>query len=175
MGTGDGTFAYRMAKAQPETLVIGIDSNCENLSEISRKALQKPAKGGLENILFGQLALEQAPGELIGIADSLSVILPWGTLLKAVALPDSLYLKNLAALCKPKAVITILFGYGSADQKMVATLDAGFAVKTKTVPLKTIQELPSRWAKKLAFSGKERVFVKVEGHSRIDSIQHMSS
>ena len=183
MGTGDGTFAYRMAKTQPDTLVIGVDSNIENLREISRKASLKPAKGGLGNVLFGQLPLEQAPGELIGLADSISVILPWGTLLRAVALPETESLQKLAALCKPRAKVTLLFGYGSQDQNIVQSLglpalgdtnclgslystlyrDAGFDVKFQNIPLEIVRDLPSSWAKKLAYSGKNRIFVKAEG------------
>lgn len=186
MGTGDGVFAYRMAKAQPDTLVIGLDSNAENLRDISHKASLKPTKGGLQNVMFGQVSLEEAPGELAGLADSVSVILPWGALLGAVARPDLESLLKLAALCKPNAKVTILYGYGLQDQSMITSLGlpalrgqnsdylqsrfgssylaSGFKMKFQYVSVETVRDLPSRWAKKLAFSGQDRVFVRIEGH-----------
>lgn len=185
MGTGDGAYAYQLAKNQPGTLVIGTDSNADNLRENSHKAARKPSKGGLSNILFGQLALEQAPGELEGIADSLSVLLPWGSLLQAVAQPKVDSLARLRCLCKTNADLLVVFGYSrAADPSMVEELnlpllidewihgllvrsymEAGFKVRARWASAKEIQELPTTWAKKLAFSGKNRLFVKVEGRA----------
>ncbi len=184
MGTGDGTYAYRLARSQSVILVIGLDSNAENLREISHKAGLKESKGGLSNLLLGQLSLEQSPGELFSLADSISVLLPWGSLLKTVALPDLGLLDNLRKLGKPGATLTMIFGYSpAADPGQVKELglpvlntqflqghlkssyqEAGFSVRVKEIPVEEIKKLPSRWAKKLAFSGKTRTFVKIQGH-----------
>lgn len=183
MGTGDGGYAYQLAKNRPGTLVIGTDSNADNLRDISHKAARKPSKGGLPNILFGQIVLEQAPGELAGFADSLSVLLPWGSLLQAVACPNIEALARLRSLCKTNADLLIIFGYSPmTDARMVQELElpsltdewihgslvhcfleANFKVRAKRISTKEIQELPTTWAKKLAFSGKDRTFVKIEG------------
>jgi len=182
-GTGDGTYAYRFARQYSDTLVIGVDSNAENLREISHKAGQKESKGGLSNLLLGQLSLEQSPGELVGFADSISILLPWGSLLRAVALPEPESLLKLRGLLKQNgnSEMTIIFGYSeSADPGMVQTLglpvlddnflknqlipayhSAGLRVKANQIPVDEINQIPSRWAKKLAFSGKSRTFVKV--------------
>lgn len=182
MGTGDGTYAYRLARSWPDTLVIGLDSNAENLQEISHKASLKPSKGGLSNLILGQLSLEQSPGEVAGLADSISVILPWGSLLKAMALPEPELLHQLAQLGKPSSEIKIIFGYGleadAAEIKALGLPDidvnalrkaycaAGFDVRVREIPVEEIREIPSKWAKKLAFSGKNRTFVEIKGCCR---------
>lgn len=116
------------------------------------------------------------------MADSVSVLLPWGSLLKAVALPDLELLEKLKGLCKPNASITILFGYGlEADASQIKELGLakltplflrslelqyqllGFKIKVREASVDEVKALPSKWAKKLAFSGKERTFVKIEG------------
>ena len=77
---------------------MGVDAAAEALREPSRRALPKPARGGMANVRFGVLALERAPGELAGLADTLTVLLPWGSLLAAVAGGDAIRLAGLAGL-----------------------------------------------------------------------------
>lgn len=182
-GTGDGAHAYYLAKNHPETLVIGADSNAENLRETSYRASRKPAKGGLPNALFAQLSLEDAPGPLAGLADSISVVLPWGSLLTAVAKAEPETLARLVALAKPGAKLEVIFGYGAAaDPGMVLNLAlpaltahyvakqlpaayraAGITASARAITTDEVRALPTTWAKKLAYSGKARTFVKVTG------------
>jgi 16S rRNA (adenine(1408)-N(1))-methyltransferase len=49
----------------------------------------------MPNLLFGRLALEGAPGGLEGLAGRLSVLLPWGSLLRAAAGADPEGLRRL--------------------------------------------------------------------------------
>ncbi len=147
--------------------MIGVDANADGMRYASRRA----ARGGVTNALFGRLSLEDAPGELAGIADAVTVLLPWGGLLRAVALPDPSALSRLRALCKPNAELRVVFGHGAVDALGLPLLDdpalaaqyrdAGFAVKVRPVPLDEIRALPTTWAKKLAFSGRERRFVEI--------------
>lgn len=133
--------------------------------------------------MFGRLPLDAAPGELVGLADALTILLPWGQLLRAVALPDAAGLARLRALCKPGATIRALFGYGpEADGAMVRDLalpnlasagtlstleatyaEAAMAVRARHVTRDDLRALSTSWAKKLAFSCRERVFVEVTG------------
>ena len=76
-------------RSTPDQLVIGVDAVVENLRVQARKLAGKPARGGLPNALLGRLALADAPGALEGLADRLTVLLPWGALLAAVARPDA--------------------------------------------------------------------------------------
>ncbi|WP_443094085.1 class I SAM-dependent methyltransferase [Nannocystis punicea] len=182
-GTGDGAFALRRARSEPSTLVIGVDASAEGLREPSRKAAGKPARGGLANVLFGLLPLERAPGELVGLVDALTVLLPWGSLLRAVALPEAEGLARLRGLCKPGASLQVVFGYGPGDPLAVQALPglqgevraaglvqayaaAGFEVTARSVGREEVGELPTTWAKKLAYSNNEREFVALTGVTR---------
>ncbi|WP_434428002.1 class I SAM-dependent methyltransferase [Nannocystis pusilla] len=182
-GTGDGAFALRRARSEPSTLVIGVDASAEGLREPSRRAAGKPARGGLANAMFGVLPLERAPGELLGLVDSLTVLLPWGSLLRAVALPEAEGLARLRGLCKPGASLQVVFGYGPGDPLAVQALPgsqaearaaalvqayarAGFTVTARATSREEVGELPTTWAKKLAYSNREREFVALTGVAR---------
>jgi 16S rRNA (adenine(1408)-N(1))-methyltransferase len=87
--------------------VIGIDPVAAAMADASRRAAAKPARGGLGNILFLQASLENLGGALDGLADLVTVNYPWGSLLRAVALPDTTLLKRLATLAKQGAAFEI--------------------------------------------------------------------
>ena len=78
------------------------------MAETSRRAAAKQARGGVENAMFLQASLETLGGELDRLADGLTVNFPWGSLLRAVALPEPALLQKLAALAKPGAELDIL-------------------------------------------------------------------
>jgi 16S rRNA (adenine(1408)-N(1))-methyltransferase len=180
-GTGDGAFVRRHARVHTDVLVIGVDSRAEGLREASRRAGSKPARGGLPNALFGRLALEQAPGELVGLAHALTVYLPWGSLLRGVALPDADALARLRGLCRPGAAVEIVFGWTDVDAIAALGLPAapslpgieaayraaGFAVRARALGREELRALPTTWAGKLAFSQRERAFVALAG--RLDT------
>ena len=42
---------------------------------------------------------------------------------------------------------------------------AGFAVRAREVSVEEVSALPTSWAKRLAFSGRERQFVEVQGRA----------
>jgi 16S rRNA (adenine(1408)-N(1))-methyltransferase len=161
--------------------VIGVDANADLLREIAHRASRKPARGGVPNALFGRLSLEESPGELAQLADSLTVLFPWGSLLRAVAVPQVGALEKLAALGKPGARIRFLYGYGATREgRKVDALGlseiggssalraleraysaAGLEVRGRYVSCEEVALVQSAWAKKLAFSGVERVFVEL--------------
>lgn len=111
VGTGDGRFVYRCAKENPRKFYIGIDANPSPLAKVSEKIHRKPTKGGAPNVLFLQAAVEDLPHELDGIADELHVHFPWGSLLKAVALGDSVTLSNLRRICAVEALLEVIIGF----------------------------------------------------------------
>lgn len=160
--------------------MIGVDAAADGLRDVARRLAAKPARGGLANAMLGVLALAQAPGELAGLADSISVLLPWGSLLRAVATPEPDALARLRALARPAARLRVVFGYGAGDPAEVLalpTLDddarlaalahayarAGLPVRARRMTRDEVCELPTTWAKKLAFSGNERRFVELTG------------
>jgi len=77
----------RSAERERDVLFAGVDATAENLRDASRRAG--------ENAVFGRLALEEAPGELAGFADRLTVLFPWGSLLRALTGGDAAALARL--------------------------------------------------------------------------------
>lgn len=108
IGTGDGRFAFRLAQAHPETLVIGMDPVREAMREFSSRAARKPAKGGLDNLVYIVAGIEQPPEELAGVADEVHVNLPWGSLMRGIILGDAQVVGNLAGLLSPAGTIRII-------------------------------------------------------------------
>jgi hypothetical protein len=115
------------------------------------------------------LALEAAPAELAGFAGALTVLLPWGSLLTAVATGD---VSRLAALCRPAATVRIVFGYGPIDATGLPALEsvdelleryaaAGMAMTARRLDLDEVRALGTTWAKKLAFAPAARRFVEL--------------
>ncbi len=158
--------------------MIGADANGEALREFSHKALRKAAKGGLKNVCFLELALKALPNSgLYGFFDSLSVILPWGTLLEAVAAPERGELKPLLSVVKPGGTVELLFGYSAATDPKVElppltperlrALPALFGelkkLRVESVSQAELRQVPSTWAGKLAFGKELRPFVRVHG------------
>lgn len=183
------------AARNPDVLAIGVDANADGLRETSRRLAAKPARGGLANAMLGRLSLQDAPGELAGMADRLTVLLPWGSLLRAVALPDEPALRALRALCKPDAQARFLFGYGPQtdgaviDELALPSLDvpaagltleacyrrAGLAVRARAVQLDEVRELPTTWAGRLAFSGHRRSFIELRGRAHSSLAAYVES
>jgi 16S rRNA (adenine(1408)-N(1))-methyltransferase len=108
IGTGDGRFVSRAARANPNKFFIGIDANIKPLEKPSMKATRKPAKSGLPNVLFIQAAVEDLPEELNRIADEIHIHFPWGSLLKAVATGDANVLSALQRIASPECLLEIV-------------------------------------------------------------------
>jgi len=58
-------------------------------------------------LLLVRAPVEALPPELRGIADDVSVQLPWGSLLEGIVLAREQVLGGLAALCRPGARLTV--------------------------------------------------------------------
>jgi 16S rRNA (adenine(1408)-N(1))-methyltransferase len=137
-------------------LFVGVDAIADNLRNASRRADT--------NSLFGRLALEDAPGELVGFADRLTVLFPWGSLLRAVALAERDGLARLRALCGPGADVRFVFELHSDPPDLERRyLDSGLALSGAPVPVEAARALPTTWAKKLGFSGRPRSFWEFRG------------
>ena len=174
---------YKQACAYPDRLFIGIDSNAENLAKYSHKAAQKPAKGGAPNALFVHANCERLPDELCSVAQEFSVLLPWGSLLKAVALPDLAVLQGFRHMCTDQATLKVVFGYDQCREPGITTsldlppltceyletslipcyAEAGFAVQVRRMDSIELRDIPTTWAKRLSY-GKDRDFFEITGH-----------
>ncbi|MBU0975588.1 MAG: methyltransferase domain-containing protein [Patescibacteria group bacterium] len=173
IGSGDGKFAYKLAKKNPEKFVIGVDSSTKPLADVSRRIYRKPQKGGLPNVLFIRSAVEYLPEDLTAVANQVFVNFPWGSLLAGIVNVDERIWENIKRICKKGANIDIVFGYdGLKDKTEVDRLNLPqlsknyiynilpkklFEMGMDTVRIQKLyssllKTYPSSWAKKLGFS-----------------------
>ncbi len=117
--------------------------------------------------------------ELGAVADRVTVILPWGSLLKSVAAPDADSLRSIAGLCLPDATIEIVFSYDSErDARERAPLDVSVLderhilttlprlYEQAGIPITLVERLSQKelatyettWAKRLAFGRSREVW-----------------
>ena len=155
-----------------------MDANAAALRERSGRA----ARARQGNVLYVRAAIENPPPELTGVADRITVILPWGSLLTAVAHPASPLLRCVHGLAQPGARLTVVLALDPQRDRTelrrleLPTLDAaflegplarayaaaGFGV-TSVRPLTPAQlaAWPSTWARRLAH-GQERSAFRID-------------
>jgi len=125
LGTGDGRAAFALAQSEPNTLVIGMDANAPSMAETSRRAARAVSRGGRPNLLFVVGAAEAPPAELIGLADEVRILFPWGSLLRGLLGRDARVARGIAAIARPGASVTatvsVIAGDGVGD---IGALDA---------------------------------------------------
>jgi 16S rRNA (adenine(1408)-N(1))-methyltransferase len=112
LGTGDGRHVLATAARQPETLAIGIDANAAAMADASRRAWRRDA---LPNALFAVAAAERPPPALHGLAGSLTVNFPWGSLLRGLLGADDAVLAGVTRLMAPGAEGTVLLSVVPRD------------------------------------------------------------
>jgi len=159
-------------------LFVAVDTNAESLTKIARQAARKASKGGVSNLLCVAEAAEQLGQELPAVADAVTVILPWGRLLRAVAEPNLEDLRNIAALGQIGATFEMVFSYdaridGQGDGPLVDGLDevhvrnklpqvyasTGLAVKeVERVSMDELKAYSTTWAKRLAYGRTREVW-----------------
>jgi len=116
VGTGDGRAVLATAATEPAGLAIGIDANAASMAEVSRRAARSPAKGGQPNALFLLGAAEAIPEELHGIADLVTVQLPWGSLLRGCLGQDDAVAAGVASLLRPGGTLELLLAPAERDR-----------------------------------------------------------
>ena len=107
-GTGDGRAVLAAATRDPANLVLGLDANAASMAEASRRAARPARKGGLPNAAFVVAAAEALPTELCGVADLVTVRLPWGSLLRGVVGREEVVATGLAGLVTATGTIELL-------------------------------------------------------------------
>jgi 16S rRNA (adenine(1408)-N(1))-methyltransferase len=152
------------------------------LAKYSRKTTLKPARGGVRNALFVCASCEALPEELNDLASEMTVLFPWGSLLKSVVRADNDFLRGIRRICREGAEIRIVFGYDQRSEPGVTAelalpalmpnyvdslagnhyRQAGFALNVRQLRKAEIGEIPTTWARKLAY-GKDRVFFELCG------------
>jgi 16S rRNA (adenine(1408)-N(1))-methyltransferase len=126
VGTGDGRAVLVAAARQPTTLVLGLDANASAMAEASRRAARPARKGGLENARFVLAAAEAAPPELCGVASRVTVLLPWGSLLRGCLGLDDAVTAGVAGLVAHGGALELLLAPQARDGlDGVPTTEAG--------------------------------------------------
>ena len=85
------------------------------MTEASRRAAKAAKRGGLPNALFVVAAAESLPHELDGLAHSVTIHFPWGSLLRGLLSADAAVLGGLARIARPGAAITALLSVTPRD------------------------------------------------------------
>jgi 16S rRNA (adenine(1408)-N(1))-methyltransferase len=116
LGTGDGRFVLATAAANPDRLVLGIDPVPAAMAEASRRAALPARKGGLPNALFVVAAAEAMPEGLCGLADLVTVNLPWASLLRGALALDDAAAAGIASLVKPGGTVELLLAPAAKDR-----------------------------------------------------------
>lgn len=175
IGTGDGRFVFKSAQRNDRVFYVGLDPVEKQLSEYSKKA----NKSKLENALFVVGSVELLPEELIGFFSSVSIIMPWGTLLQSVVRAEESFIRKLKDLLVGSGTIDIIFGYAeNLEPSEVARLGldklSTSFISTNIVPnfmrhgfkaeiveelnRKDLASLESTWSKRLAFGNDRPLF-----------------
>jgi 16S rRNA (adenine(1408)-N(1))-methyltransferase len=112
------------ARQEPDTLVLGVDANAAALAESSRRAARSTRRGGLPNAAFIVAGAERPPPELVGIADELTITLPWGSLLAGALAIDPAAAAGIASFMAIDGRVRILVSIVDNDQLNRASLGA---------------------------------------------------
>jgi 16S rRNA (adenine(1408)-N(1))-methyltransferase len=157
-------------------LFIATDANAEGLLEAAWKAARKPTRGGIPNLICIAEPLYILAKELGNVAERVTVILPWGSLLRAVAAPEVASLWQIASLCSAGASVEIVFSYDPqrdaeegarlgigqlSAEYMYSTLPEPYQqaglhiVSAEKIPQQELPMYETTWAKRLA-SGRSR-------------------
>ena len=158
------------ARDEPATLVVGIDANAASMAEMSRRAARPASKGGVPNALFVLAAAEQIPDELLGVADSMTIAFPWGSLLRGALALDEAAAHGIAALLGPGATATATFSIEDRDGLSLPSLDDAAERRAlvdrwsllgldlcslRRATREELAAMPSTWARRLA-AGRDR-------------------
>jgi 16S rRNA (adenine(1408)-N(1))-methyltransferase len=183
LGTGDGRLPYLWAREASERLFVGVDAHAAGMREWSGRALRE----GLDNLLYVRAAVEDLPSALSGVADRLSVILPWGSLLAALVHPSVGVLRGIRAVCQPDAVLTTVLGVDLVRDHaelhrlgLASLLDASLASRlaesyalagfrlgsVRRMARDELGRWPSTWARRLAHS-RGRTLLQLTATARI--------
>ena len=156
------------ARRAPEEAFLGLDADASRMREVSQRAARPERKGGLANAWFAVAAAEAFPAELDGRVAVLSVILPWGSLLRGVLGAEPWFLDVAARALRPAGELRLLLSVEPRDGLAIAQLDkrsaghlaAGFGaagwrvLDARAATPDDVAHIGSSWAKRLGIPGR---------------------
>ena len=102
--------------------MIGVDASAAGMAESSLRAARLTRRGGLPNALFVVAAAECPPRELHELADELTILFPWGSLLRGALALDATVAAGIARLVRPGGSVEALVSVTERDGLGVAPL-----------------------------------------------------
>jgi 16S rRNA (adenine(1408)-N(1))-methyltransferase len=163
LGTGDGRNVLATAAAQPDTLAIGVDASATAMADSSRRASR--GRTALPNALFAVAAAERPPEALHGLAGSMTVNFPWGSLLRGLLGEGDAVLAGVARLLAPGAEGAVLLSVVPRDGMPPVPPRASLApryehhglelVELRAAAPEEVAAAASSWAKRLR-AGRDR-------------------
>jgi 16S rRNA (adenine(1408)-N(1))-methyltransferase len=169
MGTGDGRAVLAAAAREPTTLALGIDANAAAMAEASRRAARATRKGGLDNARFVLAAAESLPDDLAGRAALVTVLFPWGSLLRGCVGLDDAVACGVAGLVAPGGVLELLLAPAERDRLAGVPTSEGAIIEgasrtfeahglavvvARTATPAEIAATGSSWARRLGVAGR---------------------
>ena len=144
------------------------------MADSSRRAAANPRKGGLPNALFLVAAAEELPGPLVGRVDLVTIVLPWGSLLRGLLAADRDLIAGITDLACPEGDIEILVSATDRDAAahgftLVNEADAdGLVERLESAGLRVLEcrpadqsdvaRLSSGWGKRLGIPTKRQAW-----------------
>ncbi|MCL2498031.1 MAG: hypothetical protein FWF06_05390 [Symbiobacteriaceae bacterium] len=183
IGTGSGRYLLARVLREQETFFIGIDPVASSMAEGAIKARKLLRQATCQNLLFVVAAIEEPPPELVGLATSLSVLLPWGSLRDGLCTANATMLQKIRSLGSTGCSFYCILGYddqreeGERQRRDLPSLskeyftslqpayrEAGIAVThISSLGNQELKQLASDWARRLAH-GIPRTMYCLEGH-----------
>ncbi|GAB4284404.1 MAG: hypothetical protein Kow0081_1550 [Candidatus Dojkabacteria bacterium] len=140
-GSGDGKELYKLARENPKNFHIGIEPNEKALEKVTKQIYKKPAKGGLENIIFLKASVQQVDSSLFHSADEVFVSFPWGSLLEGIVKADPEVIFGIKNVLKNGAIASFTLAY---DDKYEENY-----LKERQMPKLNLEFLETTFAAKL--------------------------
>lgn len=173
LGTGDGRAVLAAAAANSRALVLGVDADAASMAEASRRAARPERKGGRPNALFLLAGVEALDPVLDGRVDLVTVMFPWGSLLRgALALDDArVVTRAIARLPRADGRVEMLLsvaprdgiaGMPCLDGAVVAEIATRWAalglclIEARPATAAELAATSSTWAKRLRAGGADR-------------------
>jgi 16S rRNA (adenine(1408)-N(1))-methyltransferase len=105
--------------ADPDAFVLAIDADARSMAETSRRAAARIERGGIANIAFVAEGVERLPSALDGLADVVTVLFPWGSLLRGAMGLDALVASSIARLVAPDGRLEIVLSIVDRDRAAI--------------------------------------------------------
>ena len=138
------------------------------MAKASRRASRPPRKGGLRNTLFVVASAEALPVALAGVADLVTVNLPWGSLLRGALALDDRAAAGVASLVAPGGAVEMLLapaardhldGDVSVESRLGGSLEADWAAlgltlcEARPATQADLAAAQTTWARRLGVAG----------------------